>query len=85
MCSIKKFTLLFKQEEKFKEAARALSSFAYYSPHDITIKQSMSFYKSMKQLSKEDLLPRETFDYVKPIKVIIYHCCIVQFPAGAFC
>lgn len=53
----------FYKEEKFKEAARALSSFAYYSPHDITIKQSMSFYKSMKQLSKEDLLPRETFDY----------------------
>lgn len=58
--------LIFAQEGKYKEAARAIALFSYFSPHDITVKKSMSFYKSMiqKQLSEEDLVSTETLAYV---------------------
>ena len=52
------------QEGKYKEAAQAFSIFSYYTPHDITVKKSLSFYKSMPQLTEDDLVPNVTLKYV---------------------
>ena len=56
--------LLLEQVGKHKEAAKASATFSYHNPHNTHIKSNVKYYKSLKDVTDEDLKPEDSLDYV---------------------
>ena len=57
----------FLQEGKTREAARTSATYDYYHPRNIHIKNNMKYYKSLKEVTEEDLVTMETVQYVSHV------------------